>query len=147
MTRWNVERAARSAQARAAGQRTKPRENAMLPFSRIAYERGWSAATAPAVGPARRPGTRSSIAGGVVTPGQGLAASWPVVRVIRRLIAWIRAERRIRRGIAELSALDDNLLADIGVARGQIAHASRYGKPPQGWNVDVCPQFGRAAKN
>ena len=147
MTRWDVERAAGSGGPERPDSESNPKERAMLPFPWTAYERGWSATTAAAVGPARRLETRSLIAGGVVTPGQGLSASWPVVRVIRRLIAWIRSERRIRRGIAELSALDDILLADIGVARGQIVHASRYGRPPQGWNVDVCPQFSRAAKN
>jgi uncharacterized protein YjiS (DUF1127 family) len=52
-------------------------------------------------------------------------ATW--APVLRRLIAWFRNERRIRRGIDELRALDDRMLADIGLTRATIEHAARHG--------------------
>jgi uncharacterized protein YjiS (DUF1127 family) len=56
---------------------------------------------------------------------------------VRRLIEWIRNERQIRRSIRELSALDDRLLADIGVPRGHIEYVSRYGRLPHLWGHSV----------
>lgn|SRR5262245_4917906 len=47
--------------------------------------------------------------------------------VLGRLIAWFRNERRIRRGVDELMALDDRMLSDIGLTRGSVEHAARYG--------------------
>jgi uncharacterized protein YjiS (DUF1127 family) len=61
--------------------------------------------------------------------GQVLAGPWRVARVVKQLIARIRSERRIRADIAELRALDDHLLTDIGLTRGHIEYASRYGRP------------------
>jgi uncharacterized protein YjiS (DUF1127 family) len=52
-------------------------------------------------------------------------ATW--APVLGRLIAWFRNERRIRRGIDELMALDDRMLSDIGLTRGSFEHAARYG--------------------
>jgi uncharacterized protein YjiS (DUF1127 family) len=52
------------------------------------------------------------------------------VQAIKRLIARIRNERRIRRAVDELKALDDRTLADIGVTRGDVEHAVRYGTFP-----------------
>ena len=49
------------------------------------------------------------------------------VPVLRRLIAWFRNERQIRHGIDELMALDDRMLSDVGLTRGSIEHAARYG--------------------
>jgi uncharacterized protein YjiS (DUF1127 family) len=65
--------------------------------------------------------------------GQSLAKPLQVARLARRLIAWIRTERRIGAGIDQLNALDDHLLADIGLSRDTIAYASRYGRLPDGW--------------
>jgi uncharacterized protein YjiS (DUF1127 family) len=48
-------------------------------------------------------------------------------QALRRLIAWFRKERRVRHGIDEMMALDDRLLDDIGLTRGSIEHAARYG--------------------
>jgi uncharacterized protein YjiS (DUF1127 family) len=60
---------------------------------------------------------------------RGLAsggARW--LHQIKRLTAWIRYERRIRRDINELMALDDRMLADIGLSREQVPHAARHGR-------------------
>lgn len=48
--------------------------------------------------------------------------------LMRRSIARIRSARRTRRGRHELMALDDRMLADIGVSRGDIEYAVRYGR-------------------
>jgi uncharacterized protein YjiS (DUF1127 family) len=50
------------------------------------------------------------------------------VKAIKRLIVWTRNERRLRRGVNELMALDDRMLADIGLTRGDIGHAARHGR-------------------
>ena len=34
----------------------------------------------------------------------------------------------MRRGIEELMALDDRMLSDIGLTRGNVEHAARYGR-------------------
>jgi uncharacterized protein YjiS (DUF1127 family) len=69
--------------------------------------------------------------------GQGLAGFWRVARAIRRLIASIRCERRSRGAIGEWRALDDRVLADLGLTRAHIGYAeyaARRGKLPKGWN-------------
>jgi uncharacterized protein YjiS (DUF1127 family) len=73
--------------------------------------------------------------------GQGLARPWQVARAIKRFIGWIRSERQSRGGIGELRALDDRLLADIGLTRAHIGYAeyaSRSGTLPRGWNAGLC---------
>jgi uncharacterized protein YjiS (DUF1127 family) len=67
---------------------------------------------------------RLSAAGSKGSVGRRQTTRLPV---LRRLIAWFRNERRIRRGIDELMALDDRMLSDIGLTRGSIEHAARYG--------------------
>ena len=64
----------------------------------------------------------------------GLAPSrmnpWP--HPIKRLAGWIRNEREIGRAINTLMALDDHMLADIGLKRTQVKHAARHGRPSRG---------------
>jgi uncharacterized protein YjiS (DUF1127 family) len=45
--------------------------------------------------------------------------------LLRRLAAWYRQERRYRETVAELSALSDHVLADIGIGRHQIGEVAR----------------------
>jgi uncharacterized protein YjiS (DUF1127 family) len=52
-----------------------------------------------------------------------LLVSW-----VKRLIAWFETRRRMRRAVDELMALDDRMLRDIGVSRGEILYAARYGR-------------------
>ncbi len=53
-----------------------------------------------------------------------------LAKSIKRRTEWMRVERRSRRGIDDLMALDDRMLADIGLTRGDVAHVARYGQLP-----------------
>jgi uncharacterized protein YjiS (DUF1127 family) len=44
------------------------------------------------------------------------------------LIAAIAHELRIRRDLRQLAAMDDHMLKDIGLSRGDIEHCVRYGR-------------------
>jgi uncharacterized protein YjiS (DUF1127 family) len=46
----------------------------------------------------------------------------------RRLAAKILAELAARRAVQTLASLDERMLRDIGVDRGQIWHATRHGR-------------------
>ena len=48
-------------------------------------------------------------------------------RLAAALHAWVRW-RRMRDGLAELRALDDRMLADIGIDRGGVDRAARRGR-------------------
>jgi uncharacterized protein YjiS (DUF1127 family) len=63
-------------------------------------------------------------------PIEPSTGSWTMilVRSIKRAIWRIEHERRIRRGIDELMALDDRMLADMGVSRSNIEHLARHGR-------------------
>jgi uncharacterized protein YjiS (DUF1127 family) len=56
--------------------------------------------------------------------------SWTtiVMEPIKRAISRIGSERRIRRDIGELMALDDRMLADLGVSRSNIEYVVRHGR-------------------
>jgi uncharacterized protein YjiS (DUF1127 family) len=73
---------------------------------------------------------------------QDSTAPWQAapVKAVNRLFAWIRNKRRIRRAIDELMALDDRMLSDIGLARGNIEHAARYGRLSSTVNRSVHQQ-------
>ena len=66
----------------------------------------------------------------VLAYGRGVGAG-PVVRATRRLVDWFQSRRQIRSGIDDLMALDDHLLSDIGLSRGHIEYAARFGRPPE----------------
>jgi uncharacterized protein YjiS (DUF1127 family) len=65
-------------------------------------------------------------ASGSPAPAKGVAG------VVTRYAAWIAAaivdERRIRRDMRELRAMDDAMLKDIGLTRADIGTAVRYGR-------------------
>jgi uncharacterized protein YjiS (DUF1127 family) len=68
----------------------------------------------------------------ILAQSAGLSAeSWPaaLARAIRQGIAEIGSRRRLRRHIAELTALDDRTLRDIGLSRGEIEYAMPRGRP------------------
>lgn len=50
-----------------------------------------------------------------------------------RLSAWIRRQWKMSRDTARLTALDDHLLADMGLTRGEIRGLVRRGQLPEGW--------------
>jgi uncharacterized protein YjiS (DUF1127 family) len=58
---------------------------------------------------------------------------WPtaLTRPIKQGISWIGSRHRMRRQVEELMALDDRLLADIGLRRGQVEYLARYGHLPR----------------
>ena len=57
------------------------------------------------------------------------------VRSIKLWIAWIRQQRRTRRSADQLHALDDHMLADIGLNRADIDYVARYGRLPRAPHV------------
>jgi uncharacterized protein YjiS (DUF1127 family) len=53
--------------------------------------------------------------------GWSLPGLWQVARAVARsAIAWPRCETRRRRGTGELAALDNRMLADLGVTRAYV---------------------------
>jgi uncharacterized protein YjiS (DUF1127 family) len=50
------------------------------------------------------------------------------MRGIMLLIAAIANELRIRRDMRQLAAMDDHMLKDIGLRRGEIEYCVRYGR-------------------
>ena len=74
--------------------------------------------------------SRSSVA-----PAQGYTASAKALLIdpIRRLASRISSERAMHCGAAELRAMDDRLLADIGLTRELIEYLARYSTLPGSW--------------
>jgi uncharacterized protein YjiS (DUF1127 family) len=66
--------------------------------------------------------------------------SWRAMLVssIGRYIAWLNAKRKIRRGIEELTTHDDRMLADIGLSRGDVEYAARFGRLRRRGPDGVC---------
>lgn len=63
-------------------------------------------------------------------PATGMAAAFTGAG--DRLARWLRRQWRIRRNIDRLSALDDRMLADIGITRDQVRDVAQIGRLP-GW--------------
>jgi len=57
----------------------------------------------------------------------------PAAGILGRVAAWIRRQMKMSRDTARLTALDDHLLADMGLARGEIPTLVRHGRLPRGW--------------
>jgi uncharacterized protein YjiS (DUF1127 family) len=53
-----------------------------------------------------------------------------VVHAVSSCIAWIRRRWLVRRNVELLSALDDKMLADIGLVRDQVEYVARLGHLP-----------------
>jgi uncharacterized protein YjiS (DUF1127 family) len=64
-------------------------------------------------------------------PPRGTSASlgWPF-NAAGRLTAWLRCKRQARRSRSALDALDNKMLADLGITRGQIGSVARLGRLP-----------------
>ena len=52
-----------------------------------------------------------------------------VLDLVGRLAAAVAREIRARHDLARLQSLDDTMLHDIGLSRGEIEHAVRHGRP------------------
>ena len=53
---------------------------------------------------------------------------WPrMLAAVRASLHAFAERRRVRRAEAELQGLDDRMLKDIGLTRGEIGRASRHG--------------------
>jgi uncharacterized protein YjiS (DUF1127 family) len=52
--------------------------------------------------------------------GWGLPGLWQVARAVARSIAWTRCGTLRRRRTGELAALDERVLADLGVTRAYV---------------------------
>ena len=53
-----------------------------------------------------------------------------VCRMAKRQMNQIAARRRMRRDVELLLAMDDRMLADIGLRRWEVEYAARYGRRP-----------------
>jgi uncharacterized protein YjiS (DUF1127 family) len=61
-------------------------------------------------------------------PSRPRSPLWGLLAAPARVWAAILSEVEARRAVKELSALDERMLRDIGIERGQIAHACRHGR-------------------
>jgi uncharacterized protein YjiS (DUF1127 family) len=69
--------------------------------------------------------------------GQSLTGFRHIARALKGSLGRTRSGRRHRGRIGELRALDDRLLADIGLSRAHLAYAeyaAQSGSLPKGWN-------------
>jgi uncharacterized protein YjiS (DUF1127 family) len=51
-----------------------------------------------------------------------------IVSVFRTVLFWISFHSAIRKDIRKLQNLDDRMLRDIGIDRGEIEHSVRFGR-------------------
>lgn len=58
----------------------------------------------------------------------------PLAAAFGRSMAWARLQWKMSRDTAKLMALDDHLLADMGLSRGELRGLVRRGRLPQGWD-------------
>jgi uncharacterized protein YjiS (DUF1127 family) len=68
-------------------------------------------------------------------PARGHTASAKALlfNSVKRLASWIGSECSMCRGVAELRAMDNRLLADIGLTRERVEYLARYGTLPRKW--------------
>ena len=92
----------------------------------------------------RQPYSSALVAGRAWLAGDSSSAvSWPaaLAKSLARPIARMQSRRRTRRAIEELMALDNRMLADIGISRGEIEYAASFGRLP-GRSGDGRRQIG-----
>lgn len=88
---------------------------------------------------------RAAAFAGAVRPARRLVRA--VGEALAGLAERYRREARLREAEAELHAFSDRALADIGLTRGEIAHAVRHGRPERpGPSAAVVPFGARPAR-
>jgi uncharacterized protein YjiS (DUF1127 family) len=66
-----------------------------------------------------------------VPVAQGIGSVRPsVLDLVRQMAEAVRREVRVRHDLATLQSLDDAMLHDIGLSRGEIEYAVRHGRFP-----------------
>jgi uncharacterized protein YjiS (DUF1127 family) len=65
-----------------------------------------------------------------VKPIMGWSRLTVLPRLAKQQIVRIMERSRMRRDASALLAMDDRILADIGLRRGEIEYAARYGRRP-----------------
>jgi MFS family permease len=72
---------------------------------------------------------RGDIAGGLAIDEENvMKTALPGLATLRTFIGALAAEWRLRRAIRELESLDEHRLRDLGLTRGNIEHAVRFGR-------------------
>jgi uncharacterized protein YjiS (DUF1127 family) len=77
---------------------------------------------------------------GATRSGSLLAA---VLGAPRRVVAALASELAARRAMQSLASLDERMLRDIGIERGQIWHATRHGREAMIRSSDLRADFTR----
>ena len=65
-----------------------------------------------------------------------------ISNLLHHLAASMAKRRNLRRAYAELSALDDRSLADIGISRSEIAYALTHNPRPSAPKAASAPASG-----
>jgi uncharacterized protein YjiS (DUF1127 family) len=70
--------------------------------------------------------------------GSQAGRRWPamLLDLLGRGLRHVRQYRRDRRDLPVLLELDDHMLADIGLHRGDLAYIARHGTPPRYTAID-----------
>lgn len=91
------------------------------------------------------PALRDSLTGQRRGRARGRTA-WAAVRTaVLTFVHALAAERQLRRVTRELESLDDHRLRDLGLTRGSIERAVRFGRPSDGDGQDRSAGSDHAA--
>ena len=80
-------------------------------------------------------------------PGAAMLRLCGLAEHATRLVAKIASELAARRAVQTLASLDDRMLRDIGIERGQIPHANRHGREALARASKLGADLSRAGRN